>query len=632
MWYRQIIASKKDALRILDNDLEAFKIITEQITTTPKYQPIAAYFLKIGASAHDLKPVIDQLDEILKKRPSETQVTSKGLKWGKQFFTDWLKFSEEVHTEHGLLYPKDIPDVSNIKPPIKTKPGEIIVEKADNVHDTIRLGSGTTWCISQPGNTMWQSYRDMQASTFYVVFDGNQPTTPDPSKGVNDPYYLSRVAVDMTKNGVKLTDLRNTTGTIAIFGSDYQKYFDYLQSKGVDISQFKNKPITPEEQEEAKLIGRVNSDLQWFKNLSFEHKSKYIGRGHLLTDEQFDYLNDRNTSKLINQYVNTGRPLSKYQKSKLKDGDMKSYDRARNIAADTYITQYGSVDEAMEVAIENDPELAMRLVKYKGGTLTPDLEYTAMSSAFNEGDKDMIEFLLEQGATITYELADDVMYDAVYQHDKDMIEFLLKKGTTLNYNLVNRGMWVAIRNCDKDMIEFFLGKGATLTLEQVNEGISSAVHRRKEDMIGFFLEKGADPNKGMWSAVYSHDTNLTKFFLTKGATLTLESATRIMSDAVSRRDESMIELLLEIGVNPNQGMYDAIDNRNKDMIEFFLKKGATITPELASRGMYDAVHNGDTDMITFLLGKGVDPVRTLKQFTFAPQYIQELIQSYIPNK
>jgi hypothetical protein len=37
-------------------------------------------------------------------------------------------------------------------------------------------------------------------------------------------------------------------------------------------------------------LGRPNNDLEWFKKLPIEYKSAYIGRGHALTNDQFDYL------------------------------------------------------------------------------------------------------------------------------------------------------------------------------------------------------------------------------------------------------------------------------------------------------------------------------------------------------
>jgi len=89
-----------------------------------------------------------------------------------------------------------------------------------------------------------------------------------------------------------LTDADNSTGTIAKpFGDDADKYVDYLESKGVPVDKMLvNKPKTDEERKEDEMLGQENRDLEWFINLPIDYKSKYIGRGHLLTNAQFDYL------------------------------------------------------------------------------------------------------------------------------------------------------------------------------------------------------------------------------------------------------------------------------------------------------------------------------------------------------
>ena len=76
----------------------------------------------------------------------------------------------------------------------------------------------------------------------------------------------------------------------AEYGEDVDGYMDYLKSKGVPVDKMAHKPKSPEEDAEQAELGQANNDLEWFAKLSYEMKSKYIGRGHPLTDEQFDYL------------------------------------------------------------------------------------------------------------------------------------------------------------------------------------------------------------------------------------------------------------------------------------------------------------------------------------------------------
>jgi hypothetical protein len=188
--------------------------------------------------------------------------------------------------------------------------GEVQVYPCNDVNDTIRFGRGTTWCISQPGTGIkaYNQYRLNHQSTFYYVQDGTR--TDD----------LKRVMVDRQANDVvKLTDLGNTTGTVAEFGTDWQAYFDYLkEEKKVDIAQFVNKPLTEEEKKEINTLSERNTDLNWFIKLSSDYKSKYIGMGHLLSDDQLRYILKSSLKDiLIREYLNTGTCITESQKNML---------------------------------------------------------------------------------------------------------------------------------------------------------------------------------------------------------------------------------------------------------------------------------------------------------------------------
>jgi hypothetical protein len=155
-------------------------------------------------------------------------------------------------------------------------------------------GRAYSFCIGQPGNRMYQSYRDSKTSTFYFIVDRNHfATESDGSVNLDDPLHI--VVFDNTKHGVELTDANNSTGRIAEpFGTDANKYIDYLKSKGVPVEKMlKHQPKTDEENREQEMLGKANGDLEWFIKLPIDYKSKYIGRGHGLTDAQFDYLMGR---------------------------------------------------------------------------------------------------------------------------------------------------------------------------------------------------------------------------------------------------------------------------------------------------------------------------------------------------
>jgi hypothetical protein len=147
-----------------------------------------------------------------------------------------------------------------------------------------------SFCIGRfgPGN-MYQSYRDNSISSFYFIVDKTRiKENSDGTIDLSDPLHM--IVYDAQTNKVELTDAKNTTGTIAKFGTDVKAYQRYLESLGVPIEILKHRPKSEEEKYEDQLLGKPNPSLEWFINLPYKYKSKYIGRGHKLTDEQFDYL------------------------------------------------------------------------------------------------------------------------------------------------------------------------------------------------------------------------------------------------------------------------------------------------------------------------------------------------------
>ena len=268
-----------------------------------------AYFYNLGISLSNLKQVFSKIPDLLKSKVLTIQYTRNGIKVNSDLISDWIKFSEKIdalasaieYKKLQKLNIKSIEDINDIDTPIWEGNGIKIFDGSD-VGKCIRLGKNQSFCISQPANTQYQSYRDTKTSTFYFIYDSNQKNP------------LKTVVFDNTSDGIELTDETNNTGTIFKYGSDVEEYINYLKSKGVPVdSILLNKPHTKEEIEENKLIGHVNKDLKWFIDLTPELKSKYIGRGHKLSNEQFKYLMNNKLYDLLNQYVNIGNDLNNYQ-------------------------------------------------------------------------------------------------------------------------------------------------------------------------------------------------------------------------------------------------------------------------------------------------------------------------------
>ena len=316
MWYRYskiIIAGRADDLigSFLKNDpqkISDIKQIDVDDKLKPKIYPVLAFFYAKGENLNSIQYLAKNLNDVLMKYPHKLDVSTKGTKIQinrekEQHFDDFLKFSEYIDAIHSNM-PGEKPQQTS---DVGFEPGRIYVVKINNALDAFIHGNDQSWCISKWGSGMWQSYRDQQASTYYFVFDG--------TRSEDDP--LRKVAVDMTENGVLMTDKENSTGTIAEFGSNHNSYFNYLQSKGVDTRQFVNDPLTPKEKEESRILGPKTNDFNKFRSWNANYKSKYIGRGHILTDEQFNHIlglyENRINTQLAEQYVSTGIPLPEEQ-------------------------------------------------------------------------------------------------------------------------------------------------------------------------------------------------------------------------------------------------------------------------------------------------------------------------------
>ena len=266
---------------------------------------IASLYVGGNTDINNLKGSMDVYNDLLSKKRITPVSLSKGadnsikLKIADKIFdtnpSGYIKFREYIDGKKPAqtISKEEIMDERTEDKPIWAG-NNIEIYDANDMVKCIRYCQGDLtgrtyeFCIGKYGaENMFNSYRDNDVSTFYFIVDNN--------KDKSDPLHL--VVFDHEQNGIKLTDVNNTTtqldggGGIAEYGDDVDKYVDYLKSKGVPVDTLLvNKPKTAEEIEEDRILRNENSDLSWFIKLPIELKSKYVGRGHMLTDEQFDYL------------------------------------------------------------------------------------------------------------------------------------------------------------------------------------------------------------------------------------------------------------------------------------------------------------------------------------------------------
>ncbi|MFW6246717.1 MAG: hypothetical protein ACOC22_00880 [bacterium] len=293
--------------------------------------PIIATMYAEEQDIHRLKRTVDSINNLMRENKIRTIFVNNDGKYeidGKTY-DNYLRLTEYIHSLEGMdkgldRYEKDmaITTTTDEKPLFEND--NIAIYDGNDIGKCISYGKGDLtgrtykFCIGDPdpSRSMWQTYRDNDVSTFYYVLDK--------TRDLNDPLHM--VVVDHQQyDNFLLTDATNNTGSIAEYGSDFDAYFNYLKTKGVDVDKvFKHKPITDEERRINALIGQQNPSLEWFRNLdpdpleNFKLQMNYIGRGHRLSDEQFKYLwglyeTTKGAFALLMKYVDLGLPLPKKQ-------------------------------------------------------------------------------------------------------------------------------------------------------------------------------------------------------------------------------------------------------------------------------------------------------------------------------
>jgi diphthamide synthase (EF-2-diphthine--ammonia ligase) len=331
---------------------------------------------------------------------------------------------------------------------------------------------------------MWQTYRDRDTSTYYFVYDN----TRDDRLGI--------VVVDVRKYKIVLTDKPNSTGSTldpytGELTNDSSSYMKYLREKGIDVSKFVNIPKSAEEQKEHEELGQSRKELDWFKSLSPDYKSKYIGRGHQLTNEQFDYLWQNKFNSLLTQYVKTGLKLNDYQVDKIasnrdlrdnylhnriianqnhKDLTKKEYSLFSPKQKESY---YGNMndDKKLETAIKlNELDIVRYLVE-KGVPISDSIFNYALES----GNLELVEYLVKKGAKIR----DSAVSNAAKSGNLAIVKHLIdEKGAKIdNYAVEN-----AARSGNLDLVKYFLDEKGVKIKDQEEFTVNT---QRKSDSITY---------------------------------------------------------------------------------------------------------------------------------------------------
>jgi hypothetical protein len=287
MFNNRIVIAQKELF------MSIFKSVGKDYTnykdTVNKYnsvfKPLAAWMLARDSDEFAINDIVSHLTEyinIKKLNPANIKVSKSFVAINDAQFNDLMKFINFIHGNFPVVRQQIVQkrDENFDHAPVLTGDG-IKIYKVEQAQDSKELAADTPWCIAYKGsNNMWQSYRNTQAATFFIVWDENPPN-PD----------VRKVALQYNANNVDITDLVNRTGTNltkditfkyqgkTITGSDVPTYLTYLMSKGVNINAttknpetgeeekiLKNDPVTPEE----KLLNDLSNYVKSFQKNNFE--------------------------------------------------------------------------------------------------------------------------------------------------------------------------------------------------------------------------------------------------------------------------------------------------------------------------------------------------------------------------
>jgi hypothetical protein len=494
-------ADNKNGIDNVDKLLQDFKDIDK--SKNQILLPSIAYFYKHNVDLQSLNQVFSKIPKLLDRKILSIQLTKKGVQIKNDIFTDWLKFSEKIDAIYSAIIYKEKQKTNKDKEhksfetetdePIFDDNGIKIYDGKD-VGSCIRLGKGQSFCISQPDNTMYQSYRDSKSSSFYFIYDDNQKDNP-----------LKIVVFDNTQYGVELTDETNDTGTIYKYGNETEPYIEYLKTKGVPVDTLLlNKPKTEDEIKEFKLLSEQNLDLKWFIDLTPDYKTKYIGRGHRLSFGQWDYLFDNNMWDLLNQYINIGHTINYTQFAQIetKPNLLKSYIRFQyqlldhpdneNYDSDSkyvkYFDKFGYLegDKKYENG-ESDSYYKVLLYPTIEGIEKYDID---LEMATNSGYLEVVKTLLDNGADATDDGDNTFLLNACEEGHAEIVKLLIDNGSDVSHN-DHQPIKDASHYGKIEVVKVLLDNGADATDGGDNIAIDWADSRSHIEIVELLKRHGA---------------------------------------------------------------------------------------------------------------------------------------------
>jgi ankyrin repeat protein len=247
-----------------------------------------------------------------------------------------------------------------------------------------------------------------------------------------------------------------------------------------------------------------------------------------------------------------------------------------------YLRNNDCIDKAIDFNNYEIVNLGLR----NGGNVNAAMEY-----AIRRNNRGIVQLCLDRNAN------PNLAFPFAVQHnDQRFFEDLLYRYG----GNADDGLAAAVKANHIGMAEYALRTGRA----NPNGHIRFAADNRNEQMVRMLVEFGANPNPAMLGAVKANNTELVTFLVDKGAETTDPN---LLTSATENGNFVLVEMLIDRGANPNDGMTNAVRNNHLQIAEFLLWKGALVSNYIAIPAA-----KGLRDMAYLLLEYGADPDEAMK--------------------
>ena len=406
------------------------------------FKALAAWLMARDFEKPQVDDIVGHLDPYIKKgrlKPDEIVVSPSYIQIkDSEAYEELDPFVNFIHGSYPVaLIRSDKSNESTEKTPVLVGNGIKIFE-VNNADDSRQLAHDTSWCIAYPGqNNMWTSYRSSSASTFFIVFDDNPPTSDQ-----------RKVAIDFNYRGVQLTDIKNFTGEKLSNNMDWDDYSKYLKSKGIDLEKTRTNPETGED--EIILKNKPLSEEEKF----FMSYYQFATRGAELTVEDIK-LWPKGLIQIKSQVTPQEYNRTEFRDSREKELFLANgYDRDLNKILELQLKGSGRVQKRFQL----QKDQIVSIVDNRG------FEYSVESEPKIMTLDDIIG-----GQAPTSQLNDSTL-DSILNENNPITKITLKNGESKNYLTKFIGMGYELPD---EIFEYVVGlpDAKDLLLQYVDSGI-----------------------------------------------------------------------------------------------------------------------------------------------------------------